>query len=250
MLKAGMKVFLFFLSTCIFVVSPLLAAEKLTIGVAANFILAFEEIARVFEKKTSIRVDGIFTSSGNLYGQIINGAPYDLFLSADQNLPDTLFNKALAETPFNYAKGKVVLWTLRKELCEAGDWGEALMLPQVKRVAIANPETAPYGAASVKALKTRGLWPSVEKRLVYAQTISQAFQYAHTGAVDAGFCAFSSTLSEEGKNGCYLPVEQAADIIQAACILRRTENRSAAERFAAFLCSSEVEAIKRKGGYE
>lgn len=226
------------------------AGEKLVIGVAANFILPFEEMARAFEQKTAIKVEATYTSSGNLYGQIINGAPYDLFLSADEVRPKILLDKGLAEKPFIYARGRVVLWTLQEELCKAGNWRDALMMPKVKRVAIANPETAPYGTASATALKTAGLWPAVEQRLVYAQTIAQAFQYAHTGAVDAGFCAFSSTFSEQGRRGCTLLVEGAPDVIQSACILRRTQYAGVAERFAAFLISDQADAIKRKYGYE
>jgi len=230
--------------------SSLFAGEKLLIGVAANFILPFEEIARVYGEKTTIRVEGTYTSSGNLYGQIIHGAPYDLFLSADEARPELLFNKGVAEKPFTYARGKVVLWTSHREVCEARDWREALIMQKVKKVAIANPETAPYGTASAMALKRTGLWAAVEYKLVYAQTIAQAFQYAHTVAVDAGFCSLSSMFSEPAKEGCYLFVPEAPDVVQAACLLKRTSYREGAEGFAAFLASSEAKKIIRSYGYE
>ncbi len=248
--KTWIKNFIFAISISFFCPSPISAAEKLTIGVAANFILAFRELSQSFEKITSVTVEATYTSSGNLYGQIINGAPYDLFLSADEARPQRLFNEGLAETPFVYARGKVVLWALDKELCKIRDWREVLMVSKVKRVAIANPETAPYGAASAAALKAVSLWSVVEPRLVFAQNIAQVFQYAHTGSVDAGFCAFSSVFSGQGKEGCYFLVNQAPDVIQAACIFKRTKNRKAAKSFEAFLNSSEAEKIKTKYGYE
>jgi len=228
----------------------LFSAERLTVGVAANFILPFKELSLTFKQQYSIPVDATFTSSGNIYGQIINCAPYDLFLSADEERPDKLFQNGFVEKPFVYARSRVVLWGLNKEMCRAVDWKEALMLPSLKKISIANPQTAPYGSASVAALQTAGLWPIVENRLVFAQTVAQAFQYAHIGTVAAGFCAYSSALSEEGQNGCYFLIDQAPDIIQAACILKATRSRKAVRAFAAFLISPEAERIKREYGYQ
>jgi len=195
-------------------------------------------------------VNGTYTSSGTLFGQIINGAPYDMFLSADEIRPKRLFQKGLAEKPFIYARGKLVVWTLNIELCKACGWQEALLMPGVKRIAIANPETAPYGTASATAMKTANLWPLVKNKLVFAQNVAQVFQYAHSGAVDAGFCAYSSVFSKQGKQGCYFLLYQVPSIIQTACILKRTKNRKTAGKFAAFLSSSESERIKNKYGYE
>jgi len=244
------KYVIFSLGLILFSPTHLFSAEKLTIGVAANFILPFKVLAQAFAQKYSIAADATFTSSGNLYSQIIHGAPYDLFLSADKESPNKLFQNGLAEKPFIYAKGKVVLWGLHKDLCRAGSWKDALMLPSLKRISIANPQTAPYGSASVIAIQAAGLWPVVENRLVFAQTVAQAFQYAHTGTVSAGFCAYSSVLSEEGSKGCSLLIDQAPDILQAACILKRTQIRNAAGAFAAFLISPEAVGIIKKYGYQ
>jgi len=226
------------------------AADKLMVGVAASFIVPFQEMAQEFEQESGVKIEATYTSSGNLYGQIINGAPYDLFLSADEVRPKILFDKGLAERPFTYARGRVVLWTLQVDLCRGGNWRETLMMPNLKRVAIANPETAPYGAASAAALKAAGLWSAFEPRLVYAQTVAQAFQYAHTGAVDAGFCAFSSTFSDEGRRGCFHFVDEAPEVVQGACILRRSLHPDVAARFGRYLLSGQAEGIKRKYGYE
>jgi len=120
----------------------------------------------------------------------------------------------------------------------------------VKKIAIANIETAPYGTASMMALKDAGLWDSLQGKFVFPQDIAQAFQYASTGSVDAGFCALSSALSQQGKAGCYLVVKEAPGVVQAACVLGRTGQRAAAGKFAAFLLSPEAETVKKKYGYK
>jgi len=221
------------------------------VGVAANFILPFRTMVRVFEEKTSIRVDPIFTSTGNLYTQIRNGAPYDLFLAAEQDRPGRLHRDGLAQRPFIYAKGKVVLWTSLKTRYRCGKpWQEMVVHSSVEQVGTANPETAPYGAAAVEALKRAGLWDTVKPKLVYAQSIAQAFQYAQSRSVDASFCALSSALSPQGRAGCHFTVAEAPAIVQAACVIKGKGRGAAAERFAAFLVSAEAAAIKRKYGYE
>jgi len=226
------------------------ASEKLTVGVAANFMPAFEEIIRAFKDSTAIDIEGVYASTGKLYVQIENGAPYDVFLSADEERAGLLFRHGLAERPFIYARGRVVLWTKNKTLCLSGDWRKALKTSVIKRVAIANPETAPYGAASVAALEKADLWQDINKYIVFGQTVMQVFQYAYTEAVDAGFCALSSVYSQQGAKGCYLPVDEAPDIIQSACILKRTKRRDEAERFVIFLRSEEASEIKKRYGYE
>ena len=226
------------------------ASEKPIIGVAANFILPFNDIARVFEQKTSIRVNSIFTSTGNLYAQIRNSAPYDLFLAADQVRPALLFKEGLAGKPFIYARGKVVLWTAKKVLCSAANtWQDAVLSTMVEQIGSANPDTAPYGAAGVEALKREKLWKVLGQKLVYGQSVAQAFQYAHSRAVDASFCALSFALSTQGREGCHFMVPEAPDVIQAACVLKRGKSNIAVRKFAEFLLSAEVAAIKKKYGY-
>jgi molybdate transport system substrate-binding protein len=229
--------------------SPGAAADGLRIAVAANFIQATKELTRDFEKQTGIKVEATFSSSGNLYTQIANGAPYDLFLSADEERPDRLFKEGAAEKPFVYTRGRVVLWSARKEFCKPADWRLAVSDPGVRRIAIANPETAPYGTAARTALQKAALWESGEGKRVVAQTIAQAFQYASTEAVDGAFCAFSSVQTEQGRKGCYYDISDAPEIIQSACFLKQSKNRSGAESFAAFLLSPAAGAVKEKYGY-
>ncbi|MEI6610265.1 MAG: molybdate ABC transporter substrate-binding protein [Deltaproteobacteria bacterium] len=246
-----MKKYLIVALALIILTSPLLASaqDKISVAVAANFIQTFKGIAADFEAKTKIKVEVTFSSTGNLYSQIVNGAPYDLFLSADEERPAILSKDGLAEKPFVYARGQVILWSANKDFCKAATWQDALKNDRIKKIAIANPLTAPYGAASKVALQKAGLWDSQLSKLVNAQDIAQSFQYASTSAVDAGFCAMSATASPDGKNGCFYVVREAPNIIQAACILKRTTNRAAVEKFTAFLVSPEAQKNKMKFGY-
>jgi molybdate transport system substrate-binding protein len=227
---------------------PALAKEKITVAVSMNFVNAFQEIARSFEAKTGISAEATYASSGHLYAQIMSGALYDLFLSADQEKPDLLHRAARADVPFVYATGQVVLWTIRKDLCGAANWRDVLVKPALRKIAVVNPKTAPYGAAAADALRKAGLLEHVQEKLVFAQTTAQAFQYAATGSVDAGFIALSFTLSEEGRQGCFFSVDEAPPIVQSACLLKRTTRQKAAGEFIRFLSSPEATAIKKKYG--
>jgi len=226
------------------------ATEGLKAAVAANFMIPFKEIAAAFEAETKIPVEATYASTGSLYGQIINGAPYDVFLSADEKTPRLLFEKGETGEPFLYATGRVVLWGDGKEICGAKDWKEALRRPGVRKIAIANPVTAPYGAAAEAALKKSGLWAETKGRLVTAQTVAQSFQYAVTGGTDGSFCALSSALSETGAKGCHYVIEEAPPIRQAACLLKRTARKNEASLFLLFLDSPGALEIKKRYGYQ
>ncbi len=170
------------------------AADSLTVAVAASFKRPFGEIARSFEAAHPIKVEASFASTGTLQSQIVNGARYDIFLAADDKRPQVLHEKGLAEPPVIYARGRVVLWTNRQNLCRAGDWKSVLRDSGIQKIAIASSATSPYGAAAESALRKEGLWEAVKPRFVYAQDVGQAFQYVYTGAVAAGFCALSDAV--------------------------------------------------------
>ena len=225
------------------------AAGAIKAAVAANFMIPFGEIAAAFEEETAIRVEPTYSSTGNFYSQIVNGAPYDLFLSADEKTPRSLFEKGLAEKPILYATGRVVLWGSGREFCGAKTWQEAIGRKGVKRIAIANPVTAPYGAAAEAALKKTGLWDGIWERIVIAQTVGQSFQYAMSGGTDGSFCALSSALSEQGGKGCHYPIEEAPPILQAACVLTRTPAKNDASRLLKYLDSPRAREIKKRYGY-
>jgi molybdate transport system substrate-binding protein len=225
------------------------AADGLKAAVAANFMVPFKEIAAAFETETKIKVEATYSSTGSLYGQIINGAPYDVFLSADEETAKSLFERGMSDKPFLYATGRVVLWGGGKEICGAKDWKDALRRPGIRKIAIANPVTAPYGAAAEAALKKSGLWAESEGRLVNAQNVGQSFQYAVTGGTDGSFCALSAALSEPGARGCYYLIDEAPAIQQAACLLNRTARKNDASRFLLFLNSPKASEIKKRYGY-
>lgn len=224
--------------------------EKIHAGVASNYIQVFRELSAAYEAKTGVKVEATFASSGSLYGQITNGAPYDIFLSADEEKPARLYKDGLSDKPFVYARGEVILWSAVKDFCKAKDWAQALNSENIKKIAIANPETAPYGMAAMKALQKAALADKLKAKLVNSQDIAQAFQYASTEAVDAGFCALSAYYSEPGRRGCYYKVKGAPLIVQSACVLRSSKNSKTAEKFAAFLSSVEAAGIKEKYGYK
>lgn len=225
------------------------AEEKISVAVAANFISAFKEIAADFEAKTKIKVESTFSSTGNLYGQITNGAPYDLFLSADDKRPAKLYKDHVAESPFVYARGQAVLWSANKDFCKAKTWQDALKKNPVKKIAIVNTQISPYGDAAKKALEKAGIWEALQGKLVNAQDVVQSFQYASSSAVDAGFCTMSATVSDESKKGCFYVIHEAPEIIQSACLLKRTTNRVAVQKFVEFLSSPAAKKIKVKYGY-
>ncbi|PKN86928.1 MAG: molybdate ABC transporter substrate-binding protein [Deltaproteobacteria bacterium HGW-Deltaproteobacteria-1] len=225
------------------------AQEKISVAVAANFISAFKEIAADFEEKTGVKVEATFSSTGNLYNQIKNGAPYDLFLSADLERPDILLKEGWTEGSFVYARGKVILWSADKKFCRAVTWHEALKTGKIKKIAIANPLTAPYGAAAKEALIKSKLWDNLQDKMVIAQSIAQSFQYASTASVDAGFCALSASVNPEGLKGCFYALPEAPDVVQAACVAKNAKNKQGAELFAGYLLSEHALKIKQKYGY-
>jgi len=243
------RIFLVTLLCMLLLAVSALAKENITIAVSMNFVNAFQEIARSFDARTGIPVEATYASTGHLYAQIMSGAPYDLFLSADEEKPDLLHRAGRADVPFVYATGQVVLWTMREDLCGAANWRDILVKTGLRKIAVVNPKTSPYGAAANDALRKAGLLERVQEKLVFAQTTAQAFQYAATGSVDAGFIALSSTLSEEGRKGCFFSVDEALPVIQSACLLKRTNRQEATGEFIRFLSSPEAMVIIRKYGY-
>ncbi len=224
-------------------------AQGLDIAVAANFVEPMEELVDIFVKKTGIVLKPTYSSTGKFYAQIKNGAPFDVFLAADCRRPDILYKEGLVEKPVVYARGQAVLWTGIRDLCSEQAWKAVLAKNSIKKISISNPETAPYGDAASRALKKTGIWKKVASRLIFAQSVGQAFQYAEMGGADVGFTALSYALSNDGKKGCWWPLPEAPAITQEACILKMAKNKVAAKRFLRFLTSGEVKPILRKYGY-
>ncbi len=227
------------------------AGEVLTVAVAANFALPMEEIGREFKKESGVNLQTIVSSTGTLYAQIKNGAPYDLFFAADSQRPELLFHQGLAREPVVYARGRAVLWTAQNELCATKkSYQEALMAKGIKKIGIANPKTAPYGTVATDALRETDLWNLVSDRIVYAGNVGQAFQYATMGTVTMSFTAASLAASSLGKKGCYWPIPEAEPVTQKACVITKSARRQSAENFLNFFHSARAQEILKKYVYE
>lgn len=230
--------------------NPAQAQQKISVAVVAGLIQPFQEIAAAFEQETGIKIEATFSSAGRFYAQILHGAPYDIFISADVERPDLLHTKGLCTKPFVFATGEVVLWSSKKEFCQADDWRDALRQSKIKKIALANPKVAVYGASAQKALMEAGLWEEVEPKLVTTQDLAQVFQYAAMEAVDAGFCNLGQASSDKGRKGCFYHMKEAPAVVHSACVLTGAKHRESTERFAAYLSSPAAREIKRKYGYK
>jgi molybdate transport system substrate-binding protein len=226
--------------------------EFVTVAVAANAQYAMKEIKAKYEQQTGQKINLIIGSSGKLTAQIKEGAPFDIFLAADLEYPNALHKGGFTQAqPRIYGYGELVLWTLKNIKPLNLD---ALLLPQVKAVAIANPKLAPYGEAALHVLKYHKLYEKVKPRLVYGESISQLSQYIGSGAADLGFTAKSVVLSPElqGKGSWVaLDPKSYTPIAQGAVLLKKAEgrNRAGAEKFYNYLFSDQAKAIFGKYGY-
>jgi len=227
---------------------------KLTVAAAANVQYVMNELVKDFESSTGIKADVILGSSGKLTAQIKESAPYDVFVSADMNYPRELYNSGFAiDSPKVYANGLLVLWTTNTSIKPANDL-RVLISDAVKKIAIANPETAPYGTASVEAMNYYKVYDKVKDKLVYGESISQTNQFIIAGAADIGFTAKSIVLSSEMKGkGTWADINPKSynPIRQGAVILKHGNetNHDAAKKFYDYLFSQRAKNILTKYGY-
>lgn len=221
----------------------------MTVAVASNFSVTIDEIAAQFTTDTGHRVRLIPASTGKLHAQIVNGAPFDVFLAADSDRPQRLeaSGAAVPGTRFTYAIGELVLWSRQLADCRG-----ALDDPGGMRIAIANPATAPYGAAAREFLQQAGLWESVKPRLVIGESISQALQFVASGNAQLGFIASSQLRAPSLPDAtCTWPVPTAlyAPIEQQAILLQHGRDTDGARRFLQFLHSDSGRVIIERHGY-
>jgi molybdate transport system substrate-binding protein len=232
--------------------SPQKTAE-LTIAAAANVQFAMEELKTVFEKQKKRSVALIIGSSGKLTAQITQGAPYDVFVSADVEYPKNLIDAGKAQAPVQvYAFGTLVLWTTKKIDLKPGL--EVLKDSKIEKIALANPRNAPYGEAAMLVLEKKGLLPAVKAKLIIGESIAQTNQYILSGACDVGITAQSSVLAQPtlGK-GSWVPIDTLLyhPIAQGAVVTEYGHQHApeAAKQFLAFLKSSKAKAILKRNGY-
>ena len=228
-------------------------AAEAQVAVAANFAEPIKAIAAVLQKTTGHTLKVSTGASGAFYTQIRNGAPFDVFLSADNERPELLEKDGLAQpgTRFTYATGKLVLWSIKPGRVDGQ--GAVLKAPDLGKVAYANPKTAPYGAAAVQVLDKLGLKDAVTPKLVQGESIGQAFNFVKTGNADVGFVALSQVL-EGGrlKEGSMWVIPQANydPIRQDAVLLKKGAGNEAAQALLKLLQSPNIKDLIRSYGYE
>ncbi len=250
-LKIGCFFVVIFLLLC--VSYTVRAAEKISIAAASDLKFAMDEICRTFEETNpGIKVEVSYGSSGNFFAQIKQGAPFDIFFSADITYPKHLEEEGLAVmgTRELYAIGKIVLWIPKKSKLNFQKGLEVLL--EVKRLAIANPKHAPYGKAAEEALRYYGLWDKVQDKLVFGESISQTAQFVQTGAVDAGIIALSLAISPRMANeGSYwiIPTESYSRLDQAYAVLQRGKDKSGVKIFLEFVQGKKGKKILSHYGF-
>ena len=225
------------------------ASDEITVAAASDLTPAFEEIGREFEAANKTKVVFMFGSTGMLTRQIENGAPVDLFAAANVSYVDQLDQKGLIipDSKAVYARGRITLWT--SDTSDIRLQGIAdLARPEVMRIAIANPDHAPYGLAAKQALESAGIWERVKPKLVYGDNIRQTLQYAETGNVDVAIVSLSLSNESHGR-WTLIPEQLHQPIDQGLGIVKTTKNEKAARAFAAFLTGPQGQAIMKKYGF-
>jgi molybdate transport system substrate-binding protein len=227
-------------------------SESLVIATAANMQFAMKELSTAFSQETGIHTEMVIGSSGKLTAQIREGAPFDFLVSADLKYPEALQRNGLTDdAPLVYAYGRLVLWTVDEQLVPDL---ELLEETRVRHIALANPNTAPYGAAAQQVLEATGLAEKVREKLVYGESIAQTNQFVISAAAEFGFTALAVVLSPAMLNqGNWAVIDPALyePIAQGAVVLNnRPEMREAARRFRDFLQSPQAKLILQDYGYE
>ena len=246
-----MKKGLFFALTVAFAANA--RADEVQVAVAANFTAPMQQIATQFEKDTGHKAVLSFGATGKFYAQIVNGAPFEVLLAADDETPAKLEKEGqgVAASRFTYAIGKLVLWSADAALIDAR--GEVLKTGNFKHLAIANPKTAPYGAAAIEALGKLGLLANLQGRFVQGENISQTQQFIVTGNAEFGFIALSQVL-KDGKinsgSAWIVPANLYEPIRQDAVLLAKGKDKPAAGALLAYLKGDKARAVIKSFGYE
>ena len=234
-------------------INTLVYADEVNVAVAANFTAPMKAIAAEFEKDTGNKAILSFGSSGKFYAQIINGAPFQVFLSADEQKPLKLEQQGMVVpgTRFTYAIGKLVLWSAKDSMVDFD--GKVLNKGDFSHLSIANPKLAPYGEAALEVLKNLGVLERVQPRLVQGENIAQAHQFVATGNVELGFVALSQVM-KDGKltsgSGWIVPSSLYSPIKQDAVILAKGKGNPAATALEKYLQSDKAKAIIKSYGYD
>jgi molybdate transport system substrate-binding protein len=230
-------------------VGPAARAAETQVAVAANFTEPAKAIASAFKAQTGHTASLSFGSSGQFYAQIAHGAPYEVFLSADEDRPKQAEREKLGVpgTRFTYAVGRLALYSRTPGLA---DGGAALRAGRFDKLAIADPTTAPYGAAALQTLQKLGVYERLKPKIVQGTSITQAYQFVETGAAELGFVALSQVIGAPGDSRWIVPAADHAPIRQQAILLQPGKDKPAAKAFLAYLKGPAAAAIIRRYGYE
>jgi len=228
------------------------SAQQITVAAAADLNFALKDLAQKYQAKTGNTVTLTFGSSGNLFTAIENGAPYDLFFSADIEYPKKLSAEGLVltDTLYEYAVGKLVLWAPTNSPLDVQQGFGILTDARVRKIAIANPKHAPYGRAAEEALRSAGVYDRVRDKLVLGENISQTAQFVESGNADVGLLALSLALSPAmaGKYSL-VPEKLYAPLRQAAVVLKSSSRLQAAREFLKFIQSAEGRDVLNRYGF-
>ncbi len=226
------------------------AADTLNLAVAANFAAPMKQLEQRFEAASGHDVQVSLGSTGKLYAQIQNGAPFEVLLSADKERPQALVDEglALADSLRVYAVGQLLLWGADAALVDAQ--GEVLSSNKFKHLAIANPKTAPYGTAAQQVLEKRGLWAGLAEKIVRGENITQTHQFVATGNAELGFIALSQYTQESGGSFWKVPEDLYAPIEQAMVVLKKGKDKPVVKAWLAFLATPEARQLIESFGYK
>jgi len=231
------------------------SAQEITVAAAADLQSAMQEVVARFQKDTGKTVKVIYGSSGNFFQQIQNGAPFDMFFSANLDYPKKLEAAKLTEqgTYYAYAKGKIVVWVPNESKVDISSGLQSLLAPAVKKIAIANPQHAPYGQAAVAALQKENVYDQLKGKLVLGEDISQTASFVVSGSADAGIVALSLALAPGMKErGRYaeIPASDYPPIEQACVVLGSAKDKETARQFLAFIKTDTVASMLRSYGFD
>ena len=238
---------------CVLLSSTAALAGSVQVAVAANFTAPMKQIAADFEKDTGHKAVLTFGATGKFYAQITHGAPFEVFLAADGETPARLEKEGAAvnRSRFTYATGRLVLWSAQPGLVDAQ--GEVLKKGGFKKIAIAAPKLAPYGAAAVEVISKLGLQAALELKLVQGESIGQAFSFVSTGNAELGFVALSQVY-EGGRitsgSAWVVPANLHSPLRQDAVLLAKGKDSKAATQLMAYLKTDKAKAVIRSFGYE
>ena len=229
-------------------------AGELTVAAASDLSFAFKELVQTFEQQTGEHVKLTLGSSGNFFSQIQNGAPFDLYFSADIGYPRKLEEAGLTVpgSLYPYAVGRIVLWTGNGSHLDLSKGLEILREPTIKKIAIANPKHAPYGRAAVAAMEYFKVYDQVKDKLILGENISQATQFIESGACDIGIIALSLALAPTMKTrGTYweIPATAHSPLEQGAVILKQSKNPEAARQFLEFIKGPHGQEVMKRYGF-